>query len=87
MEASTPAWLNTLTILGAVLVLGGGGFIGYRIVNLRQTYRDLRPERPASDDKASGNAVIMLVSVLVLAIGLLLLGLGIAGAVRPDQIG
>ena len=86
MEASTPAWLNTLTILGAVLTLGGGGFIGYRISNLRQTYRDLRPQEPGREDAASGNAVFMLVSVLVLAIGLLLLGLGIAGAVRPDQI-
>lgn len=86
METSTPAWLNILTILGGVMVLGGGGFIGYRITNLRQTYRDLRPQKPVSDNESSGNAVIMIVSVLVLAIGLLLLGLGIAGAVRPDQI-
>ena len=86
MEASTPAWLNTLTILGAVLVLGGGGFIGYRIVNMRQTYRDLRPQKPVRDNESSGNAVIMIVSVLVLAIGLLLLGLGIAGVASPDQM-
>lgn len=86
METSSPAWLNTLTILGAVLVLGGGGFIGYRIANMRQTYRDLRPKTPNEGNEPSGNAVMMIVSVLVLAIGLLLLGLGIAGVASPNEV-
>ena len=87
MDTSTPAWLNTLTIIGAVLVLAGGSFIGYRISNMRQTYRDLRPSRPAGrESETSGNVVFMIVSVLVLMIGVLLLALGIAGIAAPDQL-
>lgn len=87
MDASTPAWLNTLTILGAILTIGAGSFLGFRISNARRTYKALRPKTDPREDDPSGTVVFIIVGFIVLALGLLLLGLGLSGWVRPDELG
>lgn len=86
MEASVPAWLNTLTILGGLLTIGAAVFLVYRIGGARRTYRDLKPKRGPEEPEPSGTVLFMFVGAIVLALGLLLLGLGIAGAARPEEL-
>jgi len=83
MEATTPAWLNTLTILGGILVLAAGSFLTYRISNARRTYRELRPKTSPQQDDPSGTVVFIIVGFIVLVLGLLLFGLGLSGWLMP----
>ena len=87
MVASIPAWLNTLTILGGLLTIGSAAFLVYRIGGARKTYKDLRAQREPGQPEPSGTVTFMFVGAIVLALGLLLLGLGIAGSARPEEIG
>lgn len=87
MVASIPAWLNTLTILGGLLTIGAAVFLVYRIGGARKTYRDLRPQRNPGQQEPSGTVMFMFVGFIVLALGLLLLGLGIAGSASPEELG
>lgn len=87
MDGSTPAWLNTLTILGALLALGSAAFLVFRIGNARKTYQDLRPEKKEAEDTPSSSVVFMIGAAIMFALGVLLFGLGLVGSFRPDEVG
>jgi|GEM_PF-3113010 len=87
MVASIPAWLNTLTILGGLITIGAAAFLVYRIAGARQTYRELRPQKSPDQPEPSGTVMFIFVGAILLALGLLLLGLGIAGSAEPEELG
>ncbi len=81
-----PAWINLLTILGGLMVLISATFLTYRVANQRRTYRALRPKQSAQENDPSATVVFIWLAFFGLAIGLLLFGLGLASALRPDQV-
>src|SRR5690625_7621828 len=87
MVASIPAWLNTLTILGGLITIGAAAFLVYRIAGARQTYRELRPQKSPDQPEPSGTVMFIFVGAILLALGLLLLGLGMAGSEEPKRAG
>ncbi len=81
-----PAWINLLTILGGVMVITSATFLTYRIANQRRTYRALRPKQSTRENDPTAAVVFIWLAFFGLAIGLLLFGLGLASALRPDQV-
>jgi len=87
MDGSTPAWLNTLTVLGALLVIGSVAFLVFRIGNARKTYRDMQPRKDRAEDTPSSSVVFIISAFIMLVLGILLFGFGLAGFFKPDEVG
>ena len=87
MESTTPAWLNALTIIGALLIIGSVSFLSWRICNARKTYRDMQPRRDENANTPSSSVVFILGAFIMMVLGILLFGLGLVGSFRPEEVG
>lgn len=67
------------------MVLASGIYLIARLGRRNATYQKLKPDEDPRTDDPSRTVVFILLAALVLAIGFLLLGLGIFSLVSPAQ--